>query len=311
MPFISSIRKNHEISSPIDQTLEITGGDEIYTAGGYRIHIFTKVGDSEFSIRSKFPAGNRNISQLITVGALDAEYLIVAGGGAGATNLAGGGGAGGYREGAIKLTVNTTYPTSVGTGAAPSAPGSRYAAGANGGNSSVFGITLTGGGGGGAYPVGTGVGGGSGGGGGGGPGHHAGGGGGGAGSRGWWAPYPGPTGGQFGNGVVGQGHPGGRGGGNIHTAGQGGAGLGSAISGNMVVRAGGGGGSGHPSSPSSDRGHPGGGGGGGDGRQADQATPGATGATNTGGGGGSGSHFAHHGGGGGPGIIVVRYKTST
>jgi hypothetical protein len=310
MPFISSIRKKYETAptKSILDHLEITGGDEIYTAGGYRIHLFTKTGDSVLKINTAKNINADTHQHLITEGAVDIEYLVIAGGGGGATNLAGGGGAGGYREGTLSLTVGSTTPTSVGAGGAPSAPGSRYAVG-NDGTASSFGpISTTGGGGGGNYSGGTGRNGGSGGGGGGGGGHHAGGGGGGAGARGWEAPQPGGTGGQYGNGIIGQGHPGGRGGVRIHTAGQGGSGLSSTITGNSVVRGGGGGGSGYPSSPSVNRGHPGGAGGGGTGRQTDIALNGETGATNTGGGGGSGSHYAYHGGGGGPGIVVVRYR---
>ena len=311
MPFISSIRKKYDNISKTNilDHLEITGGDEIYTVGGYRIHLFTKTGDSEFKI---IPKATNNTSleyqQLITNGAVEIDYLIVAGGGAGATNLAGGGGAGGYLEGKAVLAVGATAPTSVGAGAGPSAPGSRYAVGGNGTNSVFNAITATGGGGGGNYNGGSGIAGGSGGGGGGGPSHHAGGGGGGAGAAGRNATMPSPIGGQYGAGTIGQGHPGGRGGGHIHTAGQGGSGLSSTITGTNVVRGGGGGGSGYPSSPSADNGHPGGSGGGGKGYMTDANTSGATGDTNTGGGGGGGSHYAYHGGGGGPGIIVVSYR---
>ena len=311
MPFISSIRKKYDNISKTNilDHLEITGGDEIYTAGGYRIHLFTKTGDSEFKIKAL--ATNNTSSEyqhLITNGAVEIDYLIVAGGAAGGTNLSGGGGAGGYLEGKAVLAVGATAPTSVGAGAAPSAPGSRYAVGANGTPSVFNAITATGGGGGGNYSGGSGIGGGSGGGGGGGGEHHSGGGGGGAGAAGRNAPMPSNIGGQYGAGIFGQGHPGGRGGGHIHTAGQGGSGLSSSITGTNVMRGGGGGGSGYPSSPGTDRGHPGGAGGGGTGRQTDINLPGATGDTNTGGGGGSGSHYAQHGGGGGPGIIVVRYQ---
>jgi hypothetical protein len=294
MPFISSIRKKYDNISKTNilDHLEITGGDEIYTAGGYRIHLFTKTGDSEFKIKAR-ATNNTSLEyqQLITEGAVDIDYLIIAGGGAGATNLAGGGGAGGYLEGKANLAVGATAPTSVGAGSGPSAPGSRYAVGGNGSNSVFNGITATGGGGGG-----------------GGPSHHAGGGGGGAGAAGRNATMPSPIGGQYGTGIIGQGHPGGRGGGHIHTAGQGGSGLSSTITGSNVVRGGGGGGSGYPSSPGTDRGHPGGAGGGGKGYQTDINLNGDTGATNTGGGGGSGSHYGRHGGGGGPGIVVVRYR---
>jgi len=303
MPFVSTIRKNHETKvSPLDH-FEITGGDEIYTAGGYRIHVFTQTGESELSIAAR--SDHNNLSLLPTN--LAVEYLVIAGGGAGATNLAGGGGAGGYREGNLVVPVGN-QSVNVGGGSGPSAPGSRYAKGSNGGPSTFASITSTGGGGGGEYSGGAGRPGGSGGGGGGGPSHHAGGGGGGAGGFGYRGYQPGPNGGSAGSGIVGQGHPGGPGGGNISDAGQGGTGLASSITGTSVLRAGGGGGSSYPSAVGP-RGHKGGAGGGGDGRARAPRQNGGVGATNTGSGGGSGSYYGEYGGGGGPGIVIVRYPT--
>ena len=54
MPFISSLRKNYDApktgAAPLEQ-FEITGGDAIVTAGGYRIHMFTTVGEAEFAVK--------------------------------------------------------------------------------------------------------------------------------------------------------------------------------------------------------------------------------------------------------------------
>ena len=52
MPFISSIRGNYKPKPQVEQSFKVTGGDEIITAGGYRIHMFTSVGDAELKIQS-------------------------------------------------------------------------------------------------------------------------------------------------------------------------------------------------------------------------------------------------------------------
>ena len=75
MPFINSIRK-----SPISETLaslrnfEITGGDEIVTAGGYRIHFFTNVEDSNLSI--KFSNNSPKSIIHLQTKQLDLEYAV-------------------------------------------------------------------------------------------------------------------------------------------------------------------------------------------------------------------------------------------
>jgi len=78
---------------------------------------------------------------------LDVEYLIVSGGGAGGGG-GGGGGAGGWILGSTKATISTgTYPMVIGAG------GTGYSSntpGTDGGISSAFGISPSGGGGGGA-----------------------------------------------------------------------------------------------------------------------------------------------------------------
>ena len=51
MPFISSIRRKHDTQLKTDNVFEITGGDVVYTAGGYRIHMFTSVGASELQVK--------------------------------------------------------------------------------------------------------------------------------------------------------------------------------------------------------------------------------------------------------------------
>ena len=316
MPFISSIRKKYE-STPknsILDHLEITGGDEIYTVGGYRIHLFTKTGDSEFSIKLKNPT-NSDYLHLINQGATTVEYLVLAGGASGGKGIAGGGGAGGYREGFLPLAVGSTTPTTVGDGgAATPANDGAYVVGRNGGASGFCPISATGGGGGGTHnpsaPGGSGnspspggggnPGGSGGGGGGGGPSPYPGGGGGGAGTAGFRSPGNQTS---AGTGIAGQGHPGGHGGySSGDRAGNGGRGLASNITGFSRVRAGGGGGGNH-SGPF---------GWGGPGFATDGGTGGnvitAAAPANSGSGSGGTGHSPNgQSGAGGSGLVVVRY----
>jgi len=131
----------------------VATGGTITTTGNYKIHSFT--GDGCFAVSQiGNPVG----------GAADVSYMVVAGGGSGATNL-GGGGAGGFREGKAAndtytasplnagsgLTITaTTYPVTVGGGgAAGGSPGPADVESGNPGSNSVFStITSAGGGGG-------------------------------------------------------------------------------------------------------------------------------------------------------------------
>jgi hypothetical protein len=240
---------------------------------------------------------------------LSCDYLVVAGGGSGASGTggvgAGGGGAGGFRTsiGGSPLSLTAqSYPVTIGGGGASVTVLS--AQGNNGSNSVFSTITSTGGGGGGYYgnPNGTaGSAGGSGGGGGtsGGGGSPAGGAAspsgqgnaGGAGGTGSASPYRGGGGG--GAGAVGA---------SASVSGNGGAGLASSITGTSITYAGGGGAGGNPTSGT------GGTGGGGSGASA-AAQNATAGTINTGGGGGGACGGSPVGvtGAGGSGIVIVRY----
>jgi len=298
-----------------------TGGT-VTTSGDFKIHSFT--GDGCFVVSCvgfPSPAGLDKI-----------DYLVVAGGGSGGTNQSGGGGAGGYRESkdstlnsphtASPLAVttgitvtSTTYPVTVGGGAAPgTAPNACGSAGSN----SVF-STITSAGGGKGTTVATSA-----------PGSPPTGGYGGAGGSGGGGSgaYYKITAGGAGNtppvsppqGQPGGGNPGpaastpsntqsGGGGGagtagsngivSPATAGVGGNGVASSITGSSVTRAGGGGGS------ASGLTGAGGTGGGGAGAASGSATAGTT---NTGGGGGGQDDNSGNGGAGGSGIVIIRYK---
>ena len=232
---------------------------------------------------------------------VDAEYLIVAGGGAGGKANAGGGGAGGlltnFGGTALSLTPGVVYTVTVGTGGAAVSTGAQ---GNNGTNSVLSGtgittLTAIGGGGGGSDAAAGGVGanGGSGGG----------------------SDYDSNTGGS---GTVGQGNDGGDAsnpsgqfgagggggagaagtGGSTSAGGVGGVGLSNSITGSAVFYAGGGGGS--TASAGGGAGGNGGGGAGGDGG-AGSATDGTDGL----GGGGGGIDGGTPSGAGGDGVVIL------
>ena len=337
MPFISSIRRNHEQENTKPEHLEITGGDVVYTAGGYRIHMLTSVGEAELSIKN-LATGKSGALNLQT-DSINIEYLIVGGGGGGGTRHGGGGGAGGMIIGNSAFATGNV-PVVVGDGG-PRRTGD--ATGFNGQNSTFSSAVALGGGGGGNW----------------GPSPAANPGGSGGGSGG--PSSTGASNSNFGTGQqplttplngVGFGFPGGRqdrfpgpgirsgggggagrkgedgsepGGANI--AGVGGPGIQNSILGTNYYWAGGGGGTGWDQS----RGAPGGLGGGGGGTRG---TPGGLGGTgglndgqdaqpapgdnafrqggdagaNTGSGGGGGLQVPSTGGAGGSGIVAVRYR---
>lgn len=338
MPFVSTIRKKHEAPSKNELPFEVTGGDVVYTAGGYKIHMFTQVGNSALFVMPRTDLNN--ISLLSAT--LDTEILVIAGGGSGGSRHGGGGGAGGMVVSNTGTITVGNYSTTVGAGAA-SFTGDR--AGMRGGDSVFGAITAIGGGGGGNWgpesPTAPRFGG-------------PGGSGGGSGARpqaeisgrgqqpttgaynSLGFGFPGGTdrdgeagggpniqgGGGGGAGGAGQNGPGERPG-----AGDGGPGKASSITGTSHFWAGGGGG-GTWNGPGGGNGGRGGGGGGAggafgtggafainNGQNAGGPYPGTSpdtvggsGGTNTGGGGGGCNQTPSTSGAGGPGIVVVRYR---
>ncbi len=317
----------------VGQSFVAATGGTITTCGDFKIHTFTA--------SSCFAVSNAGTSS----GSNTVDYLVVAGGGAGAVGEwgGGGGGAGGYRESsgaasgsysasplgacvsALPVAVQT-YPITVGAGGA-GGTANPYATNGDGdsGSASVF-STISSAGGGGAGggnqapgPVGSGKAGGSGGGG-------AGPGGGpqsganfGAGNTPPVSPAQGNPGGHS-SSKNGSAEGGGAGGGagaagndspGTGYGGDGGNGVASSITGSPVSRGGGGGGSGDPA-PS----YPGSAGTGGTGGGASAVDPypgtGAAGTANTGGGGAGqnsgGASSPSVGGAGGSGIVIIRYK---
>ena len=251
--------------------MSATGGDSIGTDGDYKYNTF--LSDGTFT-----PSADGYV-----------EYLVIAGGGAGAADGAttrgnGAGGAGGYRTGYLAVTASTAYSITVGDGGV----GALSANSIEGDDSVFSSITSAGGGGGGWYTSTPGEAGGSGGG--GAPPSAAGGAASPAGQG--YAGEAGDT--NLGGGGGGAGEAGGTDG-----AGQGGDGLASSITGSSVTRAGGGGGS--QASGGAKAGGDGGGGAGGNGGA------GTSGTANTGGGGGGGVSGGASGSGG-SGIVIIRYK---
>jgi len=274
-----------------------TGGtisDIVISGVSYRIHTYDVVGTFSFVVSS---LGSSN-------GVVD--YLVVAGGGAGAGYQ--GGGAGGYRDGSLVVSVSS-FAVSVGAGGLKgSTVTSPYTA--NSGGNSVF-STITSAGGGGAGNN-SGVGGAGGSGGGGGWGSAAG-----AGNTPPTVPSQGNSGGVNGNALN---YGGGGGGGagaagdnglNTGISGDGGVGILSSINGVATFYSGGGGGSfPYTTSPPS-TGGAGGLGGGGAGSATNAAGDNAqNGSPNTGGGGGGASYNGstfNLAGDGGSGIVIIRY----
>lgn len=218
-----------------------------------------------------------------------ADYLVIAGGGAGAadgsTNVGnGGGGAGGFVSSSFAVNAGTVYTITIGGGGAGAGSGVNRVSGANssltGGSISVSAI---GGGGGGYYANEAGANGGSGGGG-------------------------GASSGSAGSGTSGQGNAGA---GASGSGGGGGGGAGAAASGqnggngstwlNGTTYAGGGGGSGATSNGT------GGTGGGGTGGRGNGTTSGTSGTANTGSGGGGQINSGATSGSGGSGVVIIRY----
>ena len=162
MPFIKSIRKGRGVQQNneapiIHDIFDVKGGDQIYTAGGYTVHAFTTVGDSElaFNLKNKYKNNYKEAMQLVTE--LDLEYIIIAGGGSGGAEGsdqggAGGGGGGGYLSGTLadQVVGDGPFPVSVGDGGTQR-HGSSGNQGQRGGPSAFNNTPTTGGGGGGSY----------------------------------------------------------------------------------------------------------------------------------------------------------------
>jgi hypothetical protein len=341
VPFVYSVRGNHnnpkeivDNSSPL-KYLKVTGGDKIFTAGGYVVHCFLRTGNSELNINPISNNVPEKVTALVNQG-LEVEYLVIGGGGAGGSRHGGGGGAGGFVTGVGSLGIGPNAVTVGGGGAGITGDST----GNVGQNSSLTPLIVArGGGGGGTW--GTGGGASSGGSGGGSSSSNVGvtgfaqaptallpasqsfgnpggsttvwdnptgnlrvGGGGGAGTTGTSASLQGPNGSGFNS--------------------RGGDGKLSTILGTELYWAGGGGGAGWV-----ERGGQGGigGGGGGIGNGGGTGGPGlntggtasslsgqtggsgGAGGANTGGGGGGGQQIPSTGGSGGSGIVVVRYRT--
>jgi len=283
----SSLASTHPFSNfppaSVDNTTIFATGGSVTTSGSFKIHTFTTVGTTTFTLTS--PAS------------ITAEVLVVAGGGGGGYDDGGGGGAGGviYRQ-SFAITSGS-YTITLGNGGTS---GTYGVDGGNGGNTTFSSLTAIGGGGG-ATSSGNGKNGGSGGG------------------VGWGASTPGTgTAGQGNAGGGGTSGPnycagGGGGAGGVGGTGagtlpgNGGIGVSYTIAGTTYSVGGGGGGglaAQNPGNINSTASH-----GGGNGAGHGSAAP-SSGSPNTGGGGGGGNNEqATNGGAGGSGIVIIAYKT--
>lgn len=274
------------ITGPV-VSINATGGTITY-ANGYKIHTFTNVGTSSFTVNS---------------GSAPARVLIVAGGGGSGGGQGGAGGGGGVVYYANQSFTPAGYTVTVGNGGAGGA--NFNTGGSNGGNSSVTGLTAAVGGGGGGGDAADLNG-------------KTGGSGGGSGAEG-------PTSGTAGAGTAGQGNSGGIGSssgpnygggagggaggvganGTGTTGGAGGIGVAYSISGTSTFYGGGGGGGTYAG------GTAGTGGSGGGGNGAAGSGSGQNGAANTGGGGGAGGEKTNGIlSNGGSGIVIISYPFS-
>ena len=268
----------------LDNTPISATGGTITTSGSYKIHTFTTVGTTTFTLTSSV--------------SISAEVLVVAGGGGGGYDDGGGGGAGGVIYSQSFTISSGSYTITLGDGGTSGTSGG--VDGGNGGNTTFSSLTAIGGGGG-ATSDRNGKNGGSGGG------------------VGWGASTPGTgTAGQGNAGGGGTSGPnycagGGGGAGGVGGTGagtlpgNGGIGVSYTIAG-TTYSVGGGGGGGlavqNPGNIRSTASH-----GGGNGAGHGSVAPGS-GSPNTGGGGGGGNNEqATNGGTGGSGIVIIAYKT--
>jgi hypothetical protein len=325
MPFIGSLRGTFGTQSQIlsrypfqaDGSTSSSGGS-ITTSGGYRIHSFSSVGNSTFTLVSNAINGTRNpVTGLQNIlGFVNIEYLVVAGGGGGGQtngdNGGGGGGGGGVLSGSISTAAGSITITVGSGGSLLNAAATQNAAR---GSNSIFGpVTSFGGGFGGGYLNSDAVGAAS-------PifaGSNGGCSGGSSVSVGFTAPNPQNQGFSGGQGINGYGGGGGGGGGSVGQnavlsatgkAGDGGFGFLTSITG-VAGRYAGGGGGGGSTERQTDADWAGLGGNGGGGRGATRSINSVAGTNGFGGGGGGGGGSPgteRRPSNGGSGVVILRY----
>ena len=123
MPYISSIRGIHNNPKEIrdaqpknSDIFEVTGGDKVYTAGGYTIHMFTEVGEHNLNVKLKPGIKQEEAMHLLGATLSGVEHLTVAGGGSGGSRHSGGGGAGGMIISGTNLLNTGSFGIGVGGG---------------------------------------------------------------------------------------------------------------------------------------------------------------------------------------------------
>ena len=140
MPFIKSIRGNYNTSkTDVEKRFEITGGDRVYTAGGFRIHEFITPGHHEFMVRDRY-AGSGSTMNLASAFVNATGYMWGAGGGGAAPQgwaYGAPGGAGGFAQGTV--TVNSGATLNVTVGGAGGGAGNQNSPAGGGGNGTSWG----------------------------------------------------------------------------------------------------------------------------------------------------------------------------
>lgn len=143
MPYIKSIRSYHEKSEEnILKRFDITGGDRIWTAGGFRHHEFINAGEHQFIIRDRYSGEQRDVRGLLVANnTIDATAYMWGGGGGGATPQSWGfgapGGGGGYATGDRTFVSNGTWRVVV--GGAGGGSGQQNSPAGGGGNGTSWG----------------------------------------------------------------------------------------------------------------------------------------------------------------------------
>ena len=142
MPFIKSIRSTYEKSKfDVLKRFEITGGDNIWTAGGYRFHEFTTEGLSALTIKDRYANPQDTLGLQVAATTIEVTgYAWGAGGGGAAPQgwaYGAPGGGGGFATATAALAAGSTVATMVGGGGGAS--GNQNSPSGGGGNGTSWG----------------------------------------------------------------------------------------------------------------------------------------------------------------------------
>ena len=142
MPYIKSIRSTYEKSGfDVLKRFDISGGDRVWTAGGYKFHEFITAGQHEFAVRDRFDNSNNTLGLQVPATSITADVFAwgAGGGGAAPQGWAYGapGGGGGFAGGITSIAGSTTLAVMVGGGGGAS--GNQKTPSGGGGNGTSWG----------------------------------------------------------------------------------------------------------------------------------------------------------------------------